>query len=559
MIPHHFKELVLSFLWQHPGWVATNTALMAINFPIELILLSYLSGQIVLMMVNIKKNYNKMIRLIMYFFLAYFIIEISLVGRDSYDAIMIPELERMIRNQIIIMILEKNEIQYNDIAMGELITRFLKAPIHSYYAYHVFMKFIVPFVLALIIINIYVYYLNHSLGCAFTIIYTVFLIILYYMSRIMIEKSEEKMRKEMIMFNKLEDTLNNMQTIFTSDTVEQEKRYMDKQQLEFSKIQTAELNLNARMKIIMSICSLVSIIFIFIYAIYLFRQNKLPANILVSVVTLLLYLCRFIGFTCRRIMEGMMTIGSIMESNQFIDQLKKDTFHDGTAVDFIHKGDIEFRHVSFRYRQDSPLVFNDFSIRINGRSRIALIGDSGSGKTTFLRLLLGFFNIQHGEIIIDGTNISYSRRSYLRNRIAYVNQNTRLFDRSIIDNILYGCTQDVSMAKVEEFLDRHHLSSIFHKIDNNLKMTAGRGGENLSGGMRQIILLLRCYFRDCPIVILDEATSSIDAHHRQYAMTIIKEMFTAKTVIAVTHDKDISDLFNTKLIFSYGKQPVFQS
>ena len=154
-------------------------------------------------------------------------------------------------------------------------------------------------------------------------------------------------------------------------------------------------------------------------------------------------------------------------------------------------------------------------------------------------------------------DVSESKRRYLRNKIAYINQNTKLFDRTILDNILYG-SQGYTRKDVEKFLQENHLDQIFNKVPHGLDTMAGKGGEKLSGGMRQIILLMRCVFRNCPIVILDECTSSIDARHRKFAMVIIQRLFHSKTVICVSHDQDIINLFPQKLLFQNNQQPILR-
>ena len=554
--PGHFQKIIGGFIYKNPRWVCTTFFLMMLNFPIELIVLSYLSGRIFVSMADMKTNYNKVIRLIMYFFFAYFTIEISLIMRDSYDSFMVPELEREIRNHIIMLILEKNEIQFDNMAMGEIVTRFLKAPIHSFYAYGILTKFIVPFMCGLIIIGFYIMYLNLKLGGLYFLLFACYLCIFSYLCWLMIQQTNIKMIREMAMFNSLEDTLGNMQTIFTSDTVQQETLFMDDIQVKFNEDYRNELQLNARVKMIMSVVSLLTIFFLFMYSIHLYKKDEIINETLISIVTLLLFMCRFLGYTARRITEGMITIGSIMESNSFLEQLQRDTFSDGTRIDFIMGGKIEFENVNFRYSPKYPWVLESFSLEIPARSRIVLIGDSGSGKTTFIRLLLGFFQMENGRIMIDDVNINHSRRSYLRHKIAYINQTTRLFDRSILENILYGCDSSITRQDVKVFMEQEHLTDIFHNVSTEgLDTRVGRGGDNLSGGMRQIILLMRCYFRNAPIVILDEATSSIDARHRKYAIVIIKKMFEKSTVIAVSHDQDITDLFSQRLVFSISKPP----
>lgn len=540
------KSIIISFMKKNQWWVWITLGSMVVNFPIELILLSYLSGKIFTKMSDMKKNYASVIRLVMLFLFSYFLLEICIIVRDRCDASFIPGLEKEIRNQIIIMIFEKNEVQYDNLEMGEMVARFLKTPIHSFYAYGVITKFLIPFVSALIVIGIYVFYLNCRLGFMYLGIYTAYLVLFYHTCRVMVSHTTEKIRCEMVMFNDLEDTLSNMHTILTSDKIEDEKARMDVAQDYYNGVYTNNLAINTRFKLIMSIVSLISVSFLFFYSIRLFRDGLMSQEVLVSVVVLLVFMTRFLGYTCRRLMEGMLTIGSMMEGDKFMSDLKKETAGDGEAIDCITEGKIVFDGVSFGYHTDVR-VFDGLSVDIPARSRLLLLGDSGSGKTTFIRLLMGFFTLTAGTISIDGKDISSINRSYLRRNIAYVNQTTRLFDRSIMENILYGCS-DSTPEDVRSFIVANGLSDIFRLYDLDNK--AGRGGENLSGGMRQVVLLMRCFFRDCPIIILDEATSSIDKRHRHHAIMIMRRMFEKKTVIAVSHDSDITDLFDRRLVFS---------
>lgn len=362
------------------------------------------------------------------------------------------------------------------------------------------------------------------------------------------------MIKEMDMFNKIEDTLSNIQTIYTSNTIEKEKELIDKEQKQFIRIHQQEMNLNTKIKLGLSMYCFFSVVVLFLMTIQLHQKKQIGQETLIALVTLFLFMCRFLGYMSRKIIEGMITIGSFIDSNQFINKLYIETFQDGTETDFITGGEIHFNNVCFRYNNKSPYIFKNMDVLIPPKSRVVLIGDSGSGKTTFLRLILGFYIIENGVVWIDKVDVSKSKRKYLRNKIAYINQNTKLFDRTILENILYG-SKNYTRKDVELFLQHNNLSEMFNKTPEGLDTRAGKCGEKLSGGMRQIILLIRCVFKDCPIVILDECTSSIDIRHRKYAITIIKKLFYSKTVICVSHDPDIIRLFEKKLIFQNNRQP----
>lgn len=551
-------KIIVKFADQRKTWVGTNFLLMIIHFPLELIALSYLSGKIFSMMSNMKMNYRRVVQFTIYFFFIYFLIELSIVIRDIYDSYIVPHLEREIRNHVITLIMEKNEIQFDQLEMGEIVIRFLKTPAYSLYSYVVVTKFIIPFIASLVFLGIYITWLNRKVGILYFLLFSIYSLIMIYSCQQMIKMTQKKMTQEMDMFNKIEDTLSNMQTIYTSNTVEKEKQSIDQEQQKFIKIHQHEMGMNTQIKLGLSTYCLCAIVSLFLLSVSLYRKKQLTQETLIALVTLFLFMCRFLGYTSRKIIEGMITIGSFVDSNQFINKLYMDTFQDGTEVNFIDHGKICFDKVCFRYNNTSPYIFQDLDIVVPPRSRVVLMGDSGSGKTTFLRLILGFHVIEKGVVRIDNTDVSKSRRGYLRNKIAYINQNTKLFDRTIIENILYG-SDGYTRKDVEVFLHENNLSGMFNKTAYGLDTKAGKGGDKLSGGMRQIILLMRCVFKDCPIVILDECTSSIDVKHRQYAMVIIKRLFHSKTVICVSHDSDIIQLFDQRLVFQNNQQPVLKT
>lgn len=550
-------KIIVKFADQRKTWVGTNFLLMIVHFPLELIALSYLSGRIFSMMSNMRMNYRRVVQFTIYFFFIYFLIELSIVVRDIYDSYIVPHLEREIRNYVITLIMEKNEIQFDQLEMGEIVIRFLKTPAYSLYSYVVVTKFIIPFIASLVFIGIYITWLNRKVGILYFLLFSIYSMIMIYSCQQMMKMTQKKMTQEMDMFNKIEDTLSNMQTIYTSNTVEKEKKYIDQEQQKFIKIHQQEMGMNTHIKLGLSTYCLCAIVVLFLLSVSLYRKKQITQETLIAIVTLFLFMCRFLGYTSRKIIEGMITIGSFVDSNQFINKLYMDTFQDGTQVDFIDHGKICFDKVCFRYNNTSPYIFKDLDIVIPPRSQVVLMGDSGSGKTTFLRLILGFHVIEKGVVRIDSVDVSKSRRGYLRNKIAYINQNTKLFDRTILDNILYG-SDGYNRKNVEKFLLENNLTDMFNKTAHGLDTTAGKGGEKLSGGMRQIILLMRCVFKDCPIVILDECTSSIDVKHRQYAMVIIKRLFHSKTVICVSHDTDIIQLFDQRLVFQNNQQPVLK-
>jgi ATP-binding cassette subfamily B protein len=171
---------------------------------------------------------------------------------------------------------------------------------------------------------------------------------------------------------------------------------------------------------------------------------------------------------------------------------------------------VEFRHIGFRYSTSQPLLFERFSLRIEAGTRIGLVGRSGGGKTTLTRLLLRFADVEQGEILIGGQPIERVPQAELRRTIAYVPQDPAMFHRSIADNIRVG-RPGASEAAVREAARLAHAAEFIEALPDGYSTLVGERGVKLSGGQRQRVAIARAILKDAPILVLDEATSSLDS------------------------------------------------
>ena len=224
-------------------------------------------------------------------------------------------------------------------------------------------------------------------------------------------------------------------------------------------------------------------------------------------------------------------------------------------------GNIEFRNVSFQYpvhtdvtQQLPPLsskILDNVSFKIKSRDRVAIIGTNGSGKSTVIKLMCGFFKPTEGQILFDGVDIQEIGRPHIRSNISLVSQKVVLFNRSILDNICYGT--NISKEEVIKTLDRLKIMDVFKKLPQGLDTMAGSRGEKLSGGQRQIVYILRSYLSNKPITIMDEPTAAVDAFHKNYVLQMIHEMSKKTTLIVVTHDPTIVATFSKKIYIESGQ------
>ena len=198
------------------------------------------------------------------------------------------------------------------------------------------------------------------------------------------------------------------------------------------------------------------------------------------------------------------------------------------------QGEIEFRQVTFGYEADQEPVLKEISFRVPAGGSIAFVGKSGEGKTTILNLILGMYNVQEGEILIDGINLDTLEKTAYRRNIAVVPQQTVLFSGTLWDNLVYGL-QYVSTETVMDVIRRVGLEDLVESLPEGLNTPILENGKNLSGGQRQRISIARALLRKPKIILLDEATSALDTVSEQQVQEAIDAMMGSCTVIMVAH------------------------
>ena len=200
----------------------------------------------------------------------------------------------------------------------------------------------------------------------------------------------------------------------------------------------------------------------------------------------------------------------------------------------IHAGAIEFDHVGFTYPGKTTPIFEDLTVSIKAGERVALVGHSGSGKTTFVRLLQCLYDASSGRILIDGQEIAHGSRESLRGSIALVPQDPILFHRSLRENIAYG-NPGASMDEIIAAAHQAHIADFIATLPLKYETLVGERGIKLSGGERQRIAIARAILADRPILILDEATSSLDSASERAIQEALLSLTHGRTSIMIAH------------------------
>ncbi|QYN43935.1 lipid A export permease/ATP-binding protein MsbA [Gilliamella sp. ESL0441] len=199
------------------------------------------------------------------------------------------------------------------------------------------------------------------------------------------------------------------------------------------------------------------------------------------------------------------------------------------------KGEIIFNNVSFGYETRQDLALHNISFTIPAGNTVALVGRSGSGKTTIASLLTRFYDISQGEILIDGYNIQDLTLYCLRNQIGLVSQHVHLFNDTIANNIAYGRIGEYTQEEIEEAAKKAYAYDFIMEFQDGFETKVGESGILLSGGQRQRISIARALLRNSPILILDEATSALDTESEQVIQKALDVLQNGRTAIVIAH------------------------
>ena len=279
--------------------------------------------------------------------------------------------------------------------------------------------------------------------------------------------------------------------------------------------------------------------------IWLWQQRVISVGILVTAIPLVWQIANMSGWVASNLSAIFENIGTVQDGMRSVDR-PRIMGDSRLAKPFVYReGRIDFDRVSFSYHQpdrnrvEAIRHIDDVNLVVRPGERVAIVGPSGSGKSTLVSLLLRFFDVDQGRILVDGQDIRNLQQESLRQYIGVVSQDTSLLHRSILENVRYG-RQKASRAEVEEALRRARADAFVDDLVDSqgrtgLNARVGERGVKLSGGQRQRIAIARVFLKNAPILILDEATSALDSVTEQEIQAELDDLMAGRTVIAIAH------------------------
>jgi len=396
----------------------------------------------------------------------------------------------------------------------------------------------------------FAFFSDYRLGLIILIWSTFFLSLNVWFAKKLQPHSFKNAETGSILRGKVVDSLSNISLVHEYAYVTGERNYIKQYILNDKKAGLALWQLSEWMLLLNGFLIFLFMATMIATSVYLFQQQIVTAGVVVMVVAIVVKLADQLLFLGQELRDAIRYYGEAKEGLSEI--LQEHSIIDAPDAKTLtsHKGSIEFASVDFDY--DNKNIFSSFSLTIKGGEKVGIVGKSGAGKTTLVSLLLRHFDIRKGEILIDGQNISEVTQESLRKNIAFVPQDTSMFHRTILENVRYS-NPKATDDDVQKAARLAHADDFIQKLPEKYKTLVGERGLKLSGGQRQRIAIARAFLKKAPILILDEATSSLDSASEQKIQESLDMLMKEKTVIAIAHRLSTLKKMDRIIVIESGK------
>jgi ATP-binding cassette subfamily B protein len=288
------------------------------------------------------------------------------------------------------------------------------------------------------------------------------------------------------------------------------------------------------------------------YAVWMWWQGRATAGDMVFVLTSYFIVHGYLRDIGQHVRNLQRSANEMEEMVDFHSQpLGVMDRADATPI-HVSKGEILYDHVTFCYKAQTEPLFQDFTLQINAGERVGLVGHSGSGKTTFVKLLHRLYDVGGGRIVIDGQDTGCVTQDSLRAQLALVPQDPILFHRTLAENIAYG-RPDAAMAEIENAAQLANAHEFILRQPKGYHTLVGERGVKLSGGERQRVALARAFLADTPVLVLDEATSSLDSESEALIQEAMERLMVGRTSIVIAHRLSTVRMMDRILVFDRGR------
>lgn len=551
-------ELYKNFVKENYKLYVLLIIVTLISLPLQKIALGHFYGKI---LTNLRSGTSGMKKIKSLFFIVlgiYVLIQIFNMIGSYCNKILWPKLESYVRQHLMDTILERYNESYEEMRNGEIQTKMHEFPWFIDTLYNKVQKFLLMNTVIIGSTLIYLSKYHLSLGIAYII--SVILVIglsIFYVrncNSVIVEENSIYIK----LFEQIDDILNNVLSIFTNNKVKYEEKVSKSINEETVKAQISTNNYFMKFQVLFSIINVIIYIIMNYVSYALYRDSKINTETFIAVFIINFEMLGDIITLYNDAKDYAVIKARMNIINDFFNDLPnevQDKPNVGLVNTIKEKGGIEIklRDIHFKHKNEDNYIYSGLNLTIPANQDVLIMGGIGSGKSTFAKLMIKLHKYEKGTITVNDIDIENIDSYELRENIVYVPQNPQLFNRTLWENITYGVDNDVSPETIYKLLDEHNLHDVNKRFHEMMTEEVGKNGSKLSGGQRQIVWLLRAFFKKNNVLILDEPTSALDNESKNEVIELIKLIKKTKTVIVISHDDIFKEILDRVIIFDKGK------
>ena len=505
------------------------------------------------------ETFQKNINLFMYSFLFILLLKglifLFYQIESYYFHIQCVGIEETTQRFIISKIKEKFIKSPEEVIIGEKLIASLKIQKILRTWYYKIFQYLIPYFASIISAGYYMFKIDYMLPVFLVLLMVGAFLTIFSNIYLCYEYCFDANNKYLILYQEIEEYLSNLLTIQTYNQFEKEDKNIQKHNVDYQLANKVIAKCSLTSHLIGVSLTIVCLFVIMYRSFKLLKKNIIKKSefmslyfIITSLLGSLVYLTDLFQNVAIEY-NNLVDIQKISGLQLFdTDKNNKDT-KDKEAIKYSKiKTDslIKIVDLEYRYPKADTSIINNLNLDIKKGERIALIGDIGAGKSTLLKIILGLLKPRSGDVFLDGHN--YKKMDYkdLFNKFGYMTQTPILFNRSILDNILFS-NPNSTRKEVVKLLEEFELNDVFNKMEKGIDTLVGKNGSKISGGQKQVVWFLRIYLHNPEILLLDEPTASLSTKSKETLWRLIKKGFNGKTIIMASHDDFLIKMATRKI------------
>jgi ATP-binding cassette subfamily B protein len=545
--PITMTGLLFEFIKNHKYMLVVYICFLFI-MPIKDIGIPHLFGKLIKSI----EDKTSLVTPLIYLFIITIIMHVGYSVIDLLEVDLSPLFQAFVRQKVIRHIIDNNDTNMSELETGKIISKLMRLPVALYGFLNQWKYIFIPNIILSIAAVIYFTYYNTVLGMLLLLLITFSWVMILISVKTCLIYSYPSEVAVMYMYEQVDDVLKNIMTVLSSNQQEQEIDNLQKYEVEYKDYVKKTLLCSLKMRYMIVPFNILYFAF-FIYIGYTHvKQKKMRASVFIALVIVMFKVFNSIWDISGIMNDAATRWGLLKQSMEIFNN--KDcpiTNPNGKENSHITNG-FYMKDITFKYPNSETPILENFYLHIKKESTIVIVGGIGSGKSTIMKLLLKQLTPEKGTIYYQGISYETLSTEDIRKNIGYIQQHVVLFNRNVLDNITYGI-EGISEKQVNELIDVLDLREMFDKFPKGLDTNVGKYGSNLSGGQKQIIILLRVLLQNPSILLMDEPTASIDDNTKEIIYKIISKVIESKTVIMVTHDKYLLKYADRVITMEGGK------